>query len=98
MTNSEEDLNNFMPMYNLLEYSSNYCMTSGSLLNYHRNEVNNYVIEYNAANFRMNNNKTTPSTSFKYKANVLGSLPADYNSLDAELIVPLKYLIIFCRS
>ena len=73
-------------------------MTSGSLLNYHRNEVNNYVIEYNAANFRMNNNKTTPSTSFKYNANVLGSLPADYNSLDAELIVPLKYLIIFCRS
>ena len=29
-----------MPMYDLLEYSDNYSMTSGSLWNYHKDEVN----------------------------------------------------------
>ena len=31
-----EDLDVVMPMCNLSEYSENYCMTSGSLLNYFR--------------------------------------------------------------
>ena len=35
-----EDLDIVMLMYNLLEYSSdNYCMTSGSLWNYYRDET-----------------------------------------------------------
>ena len=29
-----------MPMYELLEYSDNYSLASGSLLNYYRDEVN----------------------------------------------------------
>ena len=29
-----------MPMYDLLEHSDNYSMTSGSLLNYYGDEVN----------------------------------------------------------
>ena len=29
-----------MPMYNLLEHGDNYSITSGSLWNYYRNEVN----------------------------------------------------------
>ena len=33
-----------MPMYNLLEYSANFCMTSRSLWNY-RDEVNDSVHE-----------------------------------------------------
>ena len=33
-----EDPDIVMPMYNLLEYSENYSMTSGSLWNYYRNE------------------------------------------------------------
>ena len=28
-----------MPMYNLLEYSQNYSMTSGSLWNYYRDKI-----------------------------------------------------------
>ena len=28
-----------MPMFNLLEYSQNYSMTSGSLWNYYRDEI-----------------------------------------------------------
>ena len=34
-----EDFDIFMPMYNLLEYSDNYSMTSGSLWNYYREEI-----------------------------------------------------------
>ena len=34
-----EDLDIVMPIYNLLEYSDNYCMTSGSLWNYYRDEI-----------------------------------------------------------
>ena len=35
-----EDLDIVMPMYSLLEYSENYSVTSGSLLNYYRDKVN----------------------------------------------------------
>ena len=38
-----------MPMYNLLEYSDNYYMTSGSLCNYYRDEVNDSANENNDA-------------------------------------------------
>ena len=34
------DLDIVMPMYNLLQYSDNYSMTSRSLWNYYRDEVN----------------------------------------------------------
>ena len=40
-----EGLDSVMPMYNLLEYSENYSMTSGSLWNYSKDEVNNDVNE-----------------------------------------------------
>ena len=30
-----------MPMYNLLEYSKNYCKTTGSLWNYYIDDPNN---------------------------------------------------------
>ena len=45
-----EGLHIFMPMYNLLEYSHNCSMTSGSLRNYHRdgiNDVNHLSIKRN---------------------------------------------------
>ena len=38
-TENTKDLDIAMPMYNLLEYSDNYCMTSQSLSNYHRDEI-----------------------------------------------------------
>ena len=37
---SAEDIDIVMPMYNLLEYSDNYSMTSRSLWNYYRDEIN----------------------------------------------------------
>ena len=38
-----------MPMYNMLEYSDNYSITSGSLRRYYRDEVNDDANENNAA-------------------------------------------------
>ena len=46
----------------------------------------------NAANYRINSNKTTTSRSFKYKTKMIRSTPNDNNRLDTEVVVPLKYL------
>ena len=54
-----------MPIYNMLEYSGNYSMTSGSLWNYYRVQINYSAIENNNGN-RINNNKIIASKSFEY--------------------------------
>ena len=59
---NEEDLNIVIRMYNLLQYSDNYCMTSGSLWNYYRDDDEN---ESNPAKNRINNNKRITSKSFE---------------------------------
>ena len=77
-------------MYNLLEYRDNYSMISGSLWNYYRGEINDDVNEN--VNQRINNNKTITNKYFKCKPKLIESTPDDKNTLDAEVIVPLKYL------
>ena len=52
-----------MPMYNLLEYSYNYFMTSGSLWNYFKEEI---VDVDNNASF---------GKSFTYKTKTVGKTP-----------------------
>ena len=52
-------------MYNMLEQSGSYSMTSGSLWTYYRDEINGDANEN--VNNRINNNKTTTSKSFEYK-------------------------------
>ena len=60
-----EDIDIVMLTYNLLEYSDNYSMTSGSLWNYYRDEVNDDENENdNANNNRINNNKIITSQFF----------------------------------
>ena len=44
LTHNAEDLDIFMPMYNLLEYSKNYRKTTGSLWNYYRDEPNSGAV------------------------------------------------------
>ena len=61
-----ENLDIAIPMYNLSEYSDNHSMTSGSLWNYYRKEVNYGDNEIDNANSRMNNNKTITSKSFEF--------------------------------
>ena len=93
-----QDLNVVLPMNNLLEYSDSYSMTSGSLWNYYRDEVNDNANENNADNYRVNNNKAITRKSFKYKTKVIESTPNDNNTLDADVAVPLEYLSNFWRS
>ena len=45
-------------MYNLLEYSDNYSLTSGNLWNYYEDQINDNAIENNALN-NINNKKIT---------------------------------------
>ena len=51
-----EDLDIVTTMYNLSEFNDNYSITSGSLWNYYRDEVNDDANEINT-NCRLNNSK-----------------------------------------
>ena len=91
-----ENLDIIMPMYNLIEYSDNYADASGSLYQFKRDEspMNN---PGNPNNVALDN-----STSFKYKASLLGKADdADGNDRslkNTKILLPLKYLSIFFRS
>ena len=61
-----QNINIAMPMYNLIEYSDNYSDTSGSLWQFKRDEIEGDV-DLTADN----------SSSFKYKANLIGNTIAD---------------------
>ena len=54
-----------MPKYNLLEYSKNYKITTGSFLNYYRDEPNSSTEANNITHSILN------SESFDYKANFM---------------------------
>ena len=73
-------------------------MTSGSLWNYYKDEVNDAANENNAANQSIDNNKTTASKSFEYITNIVGKIPAIASRLDTNVALPLKYLRRFWRS
>ena len=78
-----EDLDIFMPMYNLLEYSKNYGKTSVTLWNYY-NDVSTDPI--------------TNSESFKYKTSITGKTPNDGNTKEVEFSVPLKHVSSFWKT
>ena len=52
-----------MPMYNLIEYSDNYSMTSGTFWNYYRDKLNDAANENYAASNQINNSQITASKS-----------------------------------
>ena len=91
-----KNLDIILPMYNLLEYSDNYVDSSGSLYKFKRDESSMNDAE-NSLNVTLDN-----STSFKYKASLLGkATDADGNDRsfkNTKIVVPLKYLSIFFRS
>ena len=87
-----------MQMYNSLEYVNNYSMTSGSLWNYYRDEVNDSANEVDDNDNKINNNKTTASKSFENMIKLKESRPNKNSILDAEAVVPLKYLSNFWIS
>ena len=90
---NDEHIETAENLYNLIEYSDNYSDSSGSLYQLKRDEspMNN---DGNPLNATLNN-----SSSFKYKANLLGkATDADGNDRslkNTKIVVPLKY---FFRS
>ena len=84
-----EDLHLFTAMYNLIECSSNYSETTGSLWFYFNNDATN-------SDFNIANNDTFKS--FKYEDRWLGNtvaqpVPNQANGIlkNATITVPLKY-------
>ena len=65
-----EDLYIIMLMYNLLEYSDNYCMTSGILWNFYRGKINDDENANDDVNNRINNSKTITSKFLEYKTKI----------------------------
>ena len=68
-----------MQMYNLLQYSHNYFLISGSLRNYYREKVTDAVNEI-VANCRLNNNKIRTSKSLAHKTTIIGSTTTNNNT------------------
>ena len=65
-----KDLGSVMPMYNLLEYSSNYSDATGSLWFYAKDK---------AANFNTDIVNTKAFKSFQYKAKIIGKRSCSTN-------------------
>ena len=78
-----EDIDIVMPMYNLIEYSNNYSITSASLRQYCKGDPDNNIGE---------------SESFKFKVKITGKTSAAGNTKDVEIIASLKYLSNFWRT
>ena len=91
-TIDDSDLDLVMLISNLIEYSSNYSQTVGTLWFYSKDEITNF----NAGSANNNNFK-----SFEYKVKLLGNTAADGANgvlTNATIAVPLKYLSNFWRS
>ena len=90
-----EDLDLVIPMYDLIEYSSNYSETTGSLWFYSKDK---------ATDFYKNIANTDNFKPLTYKAKLLGNTVAQpanaANGIlkNATVAVPLKYLSSFWRS
>ena len=90
-----EDLDLVMPLYNLIEYSSNYSEKARSLWFYFKDEANNFDVD----------NANNCFKHFEYKAKLLENTvaqsapnPANRILKNAAIAVPLKYLSNFWRS
>ena len=81
-----KDIDIVIPKYNLLEYNNNFSVTSGSLWNYYRDEINDSAIENNDDGNKINNNKTITSKCFEYKTKIMRRTPDDNDTLYAELL------------
>ena len=65
-------------------------MTSGILQNYYRGKVSDEENENDDGNNKLNNDET--SKSFEQKTKLIGRILNDNNTLNIEVVVPLKYL------
>ena len=65
--------------------------------NYYRDEINDDENKNDNAVNSINKNKTITSKYFEYITKLIGSAPNNNNMLEAEVVVPLKYLAHFWR-
>ena len=77
-----------MPIYNLVEYSDNFCDTSGSLWDFKGDKIDN--------NANVINDDNAPS--FKYKTNLIGNTINNETKIGVKIAVLLKYLSNCLRS
>ena len=77
-----------MSMYNLIEYSDNYSVTSGSFWGFKRDEIDNNTDVTNDDN----------ALSFKCKASLITNTEANGTKKGVKIAVPLIYLSNFWRS
>ena len=82
----------------MLGYGDNYSMTSGSLWDYYKDEINDDENENGDNGNKINNNKTTARKSFKYKTKIIRSTADNASRLNAGVVVSLKCLSNFWRS
>ena len=71
LIDNAEDLGIVMPMYNLLEYSQNYSMTSGILWNFYRDEmddVDNNASDGKSLNNRKNRGMTCTNSTNRFRS------------------------------
>ena len=66
LTDNADDLDTVLRMYNILEYGDNYSMTSGSLCNYHRDEIDGV------------DDNSSDGKSFEYKTKITRKSPREH--------------------
>ena len=76
---------------NLGIVSDSYYMTSRSLSNYYRDEVNNDANENNDADNKINNNETKTRKSFEFKTKIIGRAPDNNNNNNNETITSKSF-------
>ena len=69
-----------------------------SLWNYYRDEINDDGNENNDNGNNINYNNIITSKSFEYKTKFIGTTPNNYNILDTQVVVSVKFLINLLRS
>ena len=106
LIDNAEDVDTVIPMYIFLEYSNNFSMTSGSLWNYYRDELNDSANEIDDNDNMINNKKAKTSryktsirsSSNEYKTKIIGRPSNNDSRLMGEVVVPSTYLSNFRRS
>ena len=66
--------------------------------NYYRDEINDDGNENNDNSNNINYNNIITSKSFEYKTKFIGTTPNNYNILDTQVVVSVKFLINLLRS
>ena len=92
LIHNADDLDVFIPMYNLIEYRKSYLKTTRRLWKYYRDEPNNCA--KNGINYSIRDSK-----SFDYKKKFIKSVTnANLTTQNVKIVTPLKHLSGFWKT